>query len=102
MRWKRRDGVMNAGARRVRRVYLVLLLLHTLAALFVWGINTLLLLDAGRTNTQAFAANPWITRTRSASSAFLCRAPNTSGRIGLRSISVNESGYEAWQMRCLT
>jgi dihydrofolate reductase len=26
MRWKRRDGVMNAGARRVQRVYLVLLL----------------------------------------------------------------------------
>jgi hypothetical protein len=25
MRWKRRDGVMNAGARRVQRVYLVLL-----------------------------------------------------------------------------
>ena len=24
MRWKRRDGVMNAGARRVQRVYLVL------------------------------------------------------------------------------
>jgi hypothetical protein len=28
MRWKRRDGVMNAGARRVQRVDLVLLLLH--------------------------------------------------------------------------
>jgi hypothetical protein len=26
MCWKRRDGVMNAGARRVQRVYLVLLL----------------------------------------------------------------------------
>jgi len=25
MRWKRRDGVMNAGARRIQRVYLVLL-----------------------------------------------------------------------------
>jgi hypothetical protein len=25
MRWKRRDGVMNAAARRVQRVYLVLL-----------------------------------------------------------------------------
>jgi len=33
MRWKRRDGVMNAGARRVQRGYLVLLL-HTLAASF--------------------------------------------------------------------
>ena len=27
---------------------------------------------------------------------------NTSGRIGVRSISVNESGYAAWPMRCLT
>ena len=38
---------MNAGARRVQRVYLILLLLHTLAASFIWGINTLFLLDAG-------------------------------------------------------
>src|ERR671913_107860 len=57
----RRDGVMNAGARRVQRVYLVLLLLHTLAASFIWGINTLFLLDAGLTNTEAFAANAFFT-----------------------------------------
>jgi hypothetical protein len=31
---------MNAGARRVQRVYLVLLL-HRLAASFIWGIKTL-------------------------------------------------------------
>jgi hypothetical protein len=61
MRWKRRDGVMNAGARRVQRVYLVLLLLHTLEASFIWGINTRFLLDAGLTNTQAFAANAFFT-----------------------------------------
>ena len=36
---------MKPGARRVQRVYLVLLLLHTLAASFIWGINTLFLLD---------------------------------------------------------
>ena len=29
---------MNAGARRLQRVYLVLLLLHTLAASFIWGL----------------------------------------------------------------
>ena len=52
---------MNAGARRVQRVYLVLLLLHTLAASFIWGINTLFLLDAGLTNAQAFAANAFFT-----------------------------------------
>jgi MFS family permease len=45
----------------VQRVYLVLLLLHTLAASFIWGINTLFLLDAGLTNAQAFAANAFFT-----------------------------------------
>jgi MFS family permease len=52
---------MNDGARHVQRVYLVLLLLHTLAASFIWGINTLFLLDAGLTNAQAFAANAFFT-----------------------------------------
>jgi MFS family permease len=52
---------MNAGARHVQRVYFVLLLLHTLAASFIWGINTLFLLDAGLTNAQAFAANAFFT-----------------------------------------
>jgi MFS family permease len=45
----------------VQRVYLLLLLLHTLAASFIWGINTLFLLDAGLTNGQAFAANAFFT-----------------------------------------
>jgi MFS family permease len=44
-------------ARVVQRVYLTLTLLTTLAASFIWGINTLFLLDAGLDNTQAFAAN---------------------------------------------
>lgn len=47
--------------RSVQRTYLVLLLLHTLAASMIWGINTLFLLDAGLTNTQAFAANAFFT-----------------------------------------
>ena len=34
--------------RHVQRVYLVLLLFHTLAASFIWGINTLFLLDGRR------------------------------------------------------
>lgn len=33
----------------------------TLASSLIWGINTLLLLDAGLTNTQAFAANAFFT-----------------------------------------
>ncbi|HEU4881124.1 MAG TPA: MFS transporter [Longimicrobium sp.] len=52
---------MNASSRRVQRVYLLLLLLHTLAASLIWGINTLFLLDAGLSNTAAFAANACFT-----------------------------------------
>src|SRR6188472_1497658 len=44
-------------AQRVQRTYLILTLLTTLAASFIWGINTLFLLDAGLSNTEAFAAN---------------------------------------------
>jgi MFS family permease len=42
-------------------VYLTLTLLNTLAASLIWGINTLFLLDAGLSNTQAFAANAFFT-----------------------------------------
>ena len=48
---------MTAAARSVQRVYLALTVLSTLAASFIWGINTLFLLDAGLSNTEAFAAN---------------------------------------------
>ena len=48
---------MNAEAKTVQRTYLQLTLLSTLAGSFIWGINTLFLLDAGLNNTQAFAAN---------------------------------------------
>ncbi|HUP48041.1 MAG TPA: MFS transporter [Thermoanaerobaculia bacterium] len=47
--------------RRIQRVYLILLLLHTLAASLIWGINTLFLLDAGLSNAEAFAANAFFT-----------------------------------------
>jgi MFS family permease len=52
---------MNADSRKVQRIYLTLELLHTLAASFIWGINTLFLLDAGLSNAQAFAANAFFT-----------------------------------------
>ena len=45
----------------VQRTYLTLTLFTTLAASFIWGINTLFLLDAGLDNTQAFAANAFFT-----------------------------------------
>lgn len=48
-------------ARRVQRTYLLLTLLSTLAASFIWGINTLFLLDAGLSNAEAFAANAFFT-----------------------------------------
>lgn len=52
---------MNEATKRVRTTYLTLLLLSTLSASFIWGINTLFLLDAGLTNTEAFAANAFFT-----------------------------------------
>ncbi len=48
---------MSDLARRVERTYLGLSLGNTLAGSFIWGINTLFLLDAGLTNLEAFAAN---------------------------------------------
>src|SRR5687768_1425701 len=52
---------MNAASRQVQNVYLLLLLLHTLASSFIWGINTIFLLDAGLSNVEAFAANAFFT-----------------------------------------
>jgi MFS family permease len=52
---------MNEVARRIQRVYLTLLLGNTLAASFIWGINTLFLLDAGLSNVEAFGANAFFT-----------------------------------------
>ena len=48
---------MTATAQSVQRTYLTLTLLTTFAASFIWGVNTLFLLDAGLSNTEAFAAN---------------------------------------------
>ena len=52
---------MTTDPRLVERTYLALMLLTTLAASFIWGINTLFLLDAGLNNTEAFAANAFFT-----------------------------------------
>jgi MFS family permease len=51
----------SSTAQGVQRTYLLLMLLSTLAASFIWGINTLFLLDAGLSNTEAFAANAFFT-----------------------------------------
>jgi MFS family permease len=52
---------MTGQARHVQRTYLLLTMLSTLAASFIWGINTLFLLDAGLSNAEAFAANAFFT-----------------------------------------
>ncbi len=51
----------TGAARDVVRTYLVLTLLTTLASSFIWGINTIFLLDAGLNNAEAFAANAFFT-----------------------------------------
>jgi len=48
---------MTATPAAVQRTYLTLTLLTTFSASFIWGVNTLFLLDAGLDNAQAFAAN---------------------------------------------
>src|SRR5919197_6317450 len=52
---------MTDTSRAVQRTYLILILLTTLAASFIWGVNTLFLLDAGLSNTEAFTANAFFT-----------------------------------------
>src|SRR5688572_15094035 len=52
---------MNPEARRIQRTYLTLILGNTIAASFIWGINTLFLLDAGLSNLEAFTANAFFT-----------------------------------------
>ena len=45
----------------MQRTYLTLVMLTTLSASLIWGINTLFLLDAGLNNLEAFAANAFFT-----------------------------------------
>lgn len=52
---------MNRAATRIFRTYIALTLLSTFASSFIWGINTLFLLDAGLSITAAFAANAFFT-----------------------------------------
>ena len=52
---------MNDASTRIVRTYVSLTLLSTFASSFIWGINTLFLLDAGLTITEAFAANAFFT-----------------------------------------
>jgi len=66
MRFYRSDYViwfkqMNVSAKKIVRTYVSLTLLSTFASSFIWGINTLFLLDAGLSITEAFGANAFFT-----------------------------------------
>lgn len=52
---------MQQKPANIQKIYLLLTLLNTLAASFIWGVNTLFLLDAGLNNMEAFAANAFFT-----------------------------------------
>ncbi|MFM9904501.1 MAG: MFS transporter [Pyrinomonadaceae bacterium] len=52
---------MDQAVNRILNTYLSLTLLSTFASSFIWGINTLFLLDAGLSITWAFAANAFFT-----------------------------------------
>ena len=51
----------SATPRSIQRTYLLLMFGNTLAASFIWGINTIFLLDAGLSNLEVFAANAFFT-----------------------------------------
>lgn len=52
---------MRSNVQRIERTYVSLTLLSTFASSFIWGVNTLFLLDAGLTITEAFTANAFFT-----------------------------------------
>ncbi len=52
---------MSVTPGQMLKTYVTLTLLSTFASSFIWGINTLFLLDAGLTITEAFAANAFFT-----------------------------------------
>ena len=69
---------------------------NTLAASFIWGINTIFLLDAGLSNAEAFAANAFFTAgmvlfevpTGIVADTIGRRSPICSGRVTLTASTV--------------
>ena len=89
----------------MQRIYLLLTLLTTLAASLIWGINTLFLLDAGLSNTQAFAANAFFTAGLVLSEIPTGVVADTTGRrrsflLGTATLLASTLLYLAmWQLR---
>src|SRR3954469_2477326 len=94
---------MTAG--RILRTYVALTLLSTFASSFIWGINTLFLLDAGLTNTEAFAANAFFTAGEVIFEVPTGVVPDTRGRppshlLGAATLLVSTLLYLAmWKLR---
>ena len=85
---------MDRAAGRILKTYIALTLLSTFAASFIWGVNTLFLLDAGLTITEAFAANAFFT-----AGMVLFEVPtgviaDTAGRGTAFGIAVSPNGFE--------
>src|ERR687891_183651 len=95
---------MRPEPRTVQRVYLVLLLFNTLAASFIWGINTLSLRDAGLNARAAFAANALFTAGMVVFEVPTGVVADTWGRrasymLGSLTLAVSTALYWlAWQM----
>lgn len=96
---------MNPKPKQIQTVYLGLTLLNTLAASFIWGVNTLFLLDAGLTNTEAFAANAFFTAGQVIFEVPTGVVADTWGRrtsylLGTLTLGLSTLLYLfAWQMR---
>jgi MFS family permease len=96
---------MDPEPRSVQRVYLVLMLFNTLAASFIWGINTLFLLDAGLSATAAFTANALFTAGMVLFEVPTGVVADTWGRrasylLGSVSLAISTALYWlAWQMQ---
>jgi MFS family permease len=96
---------MDPQPRNVQKVYLTLLLFNTLAASFIWGINTLFLLDAGLSSTAAFTANAIFTAGMVLFEVPTGVVADTWGRrasylLGSTTLAVSTALYWlAWQMQ---
>jgi MFS family permease len=93
------------SVRSIRQVYFTLLLSNTLAASLIWGINTLFLLQAGLTNTQAFLANSFFTLGQMIFEVPTGMVADVKGRrfsylLGTITLSLSTAAYlGAWYLR---
>lgn len=96
---------MNADSTRIVRTYLSLTLFSTFASSFIWGINTLFLLDAGLSITAAFAANAFFTAGQVLFEVPTGVVADTKGRrasflLGTATLFITTLGYLwLWQIK---